>query len=171
MQTVTVILTALGGGSAIVFALSGWLGKVWAERLMARETAAHTKELESLRADLQEKSDRASHTYKLKLELYKEVSGPLVELVSKSQLIGELTREDMLSFETARLNSTSLLAMFAPKAVCDEYNSVIDYIFDCTDGDAVWSFSEFRARAYRLLTHIRQDIGLYSDDVSYSGHR
>ena len=43
------IIATLGGGGIIVFALSGWLGKVWAERLMKASIFSHEKELETLR--------------------------------------------------------------------------------------------------------------------------
>ena len=33
------VITALGGGSVIVLALSSWIGKVWANRLMAQDRA------------------------------------------------------------------------------------------------------------------------------------
>ena len=49
------MLAALGGGGAIVFSLSAWLGKVWADRLMQREVARHSRELEELRSDLSQR--------------------------------------------------------------------------------------------------------------------
>jgi len=47
-----VILGSLGGGAAIIFGFSSWLGKVWGNRLMAKEKAEHSQELESLRSRL-----------------------------------------------------------------------------------------------------------------------
>lgn len=37
----------------MVFALSSWLGKVWANRLMAAETARHAHDLALWRAELE----------------------------------------------------------------------------------------------------------------------
>ena len=48
----TTILLALGGGGGIVLSLSGYLGKIWAQRLMDREKAAHERDLELLRSEL-----------------------------------------------------------------------------------------------------------------------
>ena len=45
------VLLSLGGGGIIVFALSNWLGKVWANRLMATATAQHEKDLEKLNSE------------------------------------------------------------------------------------------------------------------------
>lgn len=43
----TAILTSLGGGAAIVFAFSSWLGKVWAARILDKER----HDLEKLRKE------------------------------------------------------------------------------------------------------------------------
>lgn len=59
-----IILGSLGGGAAIVFGFSSWLGKVWANRLMAKEKAEHAQELESLRCRL----TRDTESYKIKLK-------------------------------------------------------------------------------------------------------
>lgn len=49
LQTVGIITGTLGGGAVVVFALSGWLGKVWAERLMRVAVHEHEKDLERIR--------------------------------------------------------------------------------------------------------------------------
>lgn len=59
-----VILGSLGGGAAIIFGFSSWLGKVWANRLMEKEKAAHAQELESLRSRLTQDTE----SYKIKLK-------------------------------------------------------------------------------------------------------
>lgn len=62
-EIASVILLSLGGGGIIVFALSSWLGKVWANRLMAAETAKHSQDLERLRKEL----SRGLESHKVKL--------------------------------------------------------------------------------------------------------
>lgn len=47
------VLASLGGGGAIVVALSSWIGKVWATRFMDQERAHHAQELEKLRGNLE----------------------------------------------------------------------------------------------------------------------
>jgi hypothetical protein len=64
LEIAAIIVTSLGGGGAIVFALSNWLGKVWANRLMAREVAKHSGDLEALRSELV----RSTESYKIKLK-------------------------------------------------------------------------------------------------------
>lgn len=165
------ILLSLSTGGAIVLGLSSWLGKVWAERLMAKETAKHNHELEQLRSSLQIQVDQSAQTYKQKIDLYKEAGAPLIELLVKTQNIGSITVADMQAFEKCRLNTTALLAMFAPAAVFDEYNAMIDYIYSCAEGEDIWSFEEFRVQALKFLSLVRADIGLYNDTLSYSGPR
>lgn len=43
---------SLGGGGAIVFGLSSWLGKVWADRILANKAHQLTMELEATKRDL-----------------------------------------------------------------------------------------------------------------------
>lgn len=170
-EIASAVLLSLGGGGIIVFALSNWLGKLWANRLMSAETAKHTQYLEELRATLQTQGDQKSQTYKQKIELYKEVSTPLIDLVIKAQHAGTLTPQDLKDFDQSRLTTTALLAMFAPLPVFHEYNNMIDYIYNAFEGKEVWSFSTFRVKALKFLSLVRADIGLYQDEVSYHGTR
>ena len=165
------VLISLGGGVVIVFALSNCLGKVWADRLMTRESARHNQELETFRANLQAQVDHFSHAHRQKIELYTKVSNPLIDLVIKAQHSGGLTPEDLKDFDKSRLMTTSLLAMFAPINVFDEYNNLIEYIYNAFEEKDVWSFPEFRVRALKFLTLVRADIGLYTDAVAYNGSR
>lgn len=58
------IISSLGGGVAIVFSLSNFFGKLWANKLMAKETAQHSRDLESLRSQLLKDTE----SYKIKLK-------------------------------------------------------------------------------------------------------
>ncbi len=57
LQIAAIIIASLGGGGAIVLALSSWLGKVWANRILEREKAEHAKEIESYKSDLKKELD------------------------------------------------------------------------------------------------------------------
>lgn len=59
-----VILGSIGGGAAIIFGFSNWLGKVWANRLMVEEKAKFSRDLESLKSELVRENE--SHKIKLK---------------------------------------------------------------------------------------------------------
>lgn len=58
------IIISIGGAGAIIFGLSSWLGKVWANRLMEQEKANYSKELEKLKSEFTQNTER----YKLQLK-------------------------------------------------------------------------------------------------------
>ncbi|OBT07094.1 hypothetical protein A9267_14595 [Shewanella sp. UCD-FRSSP16_17] len=58
------ILATLGGGSLIVFGLSSWLGKVWANRLMEKDKSKFLTDLENLKNGLVNETE----SYKIKLK-------------------------------------------------------------------------------------------------------
>ncbi len=58
------IIASIGGGAAIVFGFSSWLGKVWANRLMEKEKNEHSRELESLKNTFL----RETESYKIRLK-------------------------------------------------------------------------------------------------------
>mgnify|MGYP000888408090 FL=1 len=58
------ILTSIGGGTAIVFGFSSYLGKIWANRLMENEKNQFLRELETLKNSFLKDSE--SHKIKLK---------------------------------------------------------------------------------------------------------
>lgn len=49
------IITSLGGGSAIVFGLSTFLGKVWAGRILEKDKLKYQSEMEAIKSELNKK--------------------------------------------------------------------------------------------------------------------
>ena len=72
IKIATAVLLSLGSGGAIVFALSSWLGKIWAERIMAKERASHESELAALRARLEKENQQSLANLKTDLEIYRD---------------------------------------------------------------------------------------------------
>ena len=165
------ILTSLGGGGIIVFALSGWLGKVWANRLMAKETKLHNEDIAKFKDQLQTTADCYAHNYRNKIELYKEALTPIIEFVIKMHGSNKPTQEEINKIESTRFATTALLGMFATAAIFDEYNGIIDYLYDAFEDKQVWSFPEIRNKTLSFLSLVRKDIGLYVDDLHYTGTR
>lgn len=52
------VLLSLGGGGVIVVLMSGWLGRVWANRLMHHDLAKHNTELEELKSKFEAANQR-----------------------------------------------------------------------------------------------------------------
>lgn len=53
MRVVGAALLSIGGGGVVVVALSSWLGKIWAQRLMQKDIAKHSADLEELKSKLE----------------------------------------------------------------------------------------------------------------------
>lgn len=162
------VLLSLGGGSIIVFALSSFLGKVWAERILQNQKIEHDRELSEFKSHLESTAQKNSFNYQQKLELYKVITIPLVEI---SILIKNgLNADHVKEFDRQRLHLIAQLALFAPQNVFDAFNDMIDYIYDTLE-NGNYSFPIFRIKALHFLSEIRKDIGIYNDDLSYKGHR
>lgn len=176
------ILASLGGGGFLVVALSSWLGKLWAERLMSKERRQFEKELKSLESEYKksvsafeltlrdELEDRASKSRE-KLHLYKEAGRPLIAFIMHSHHHGvpKLGTPEFLQWEVQRMEITALLAMFASADVFNKYNDVLDYLIECIESERKFVFSEVRILGLVYLNAVRRDIGLHVDAVSYQG--
>jgi hypothetical protein len=79
------IIAALGGGAAIVFALSSWLGKVWANRLMEADKSRYARDLKTLESDLSRVAeDRTRKLESVKRHYERQIEefyGPLFNMV------------------------------------------------------------------------------------------
>lgn len=58
LEIIGTIVGLLGGGAIVVFALSGWLGKVWADRLMQKKLYDHEKDLTAIKDRYQAELER-----------------------------------------------------------------------------------------------------------------
>lgn len=163
------VLLAVGGGAAIVFVLSSWLGKLWARRILQNEKLEHDRELSLFKQNLEQAAHKQSLNYKEKIDLYKLVTQPLVEFLALVTRTG-LTQEHLDDFDRQRLHMTAQLALFASQNVFDAFNEIIDYIYDSSE-KGEFSFHDFRVKGLEFLSEMRKDIGIYSDDVTYNGSR
>ena len=67
-----IVIGSLGGGGVIILGLSGYLGKLWADRFMETERSRHQQELERLRADLHASNETTLAGMRTELEIYRE---------------------------------------------------------------------------------------------------
>ena len=75
--TAGAVILSLGGGGVLVFALSSWLGKVWATRIADAERARFSKELESYKSDLQHLSEERRDALTRKRDVYGRVAASM----------------------------------------------------------------------------------------------
>jgi hypothetical protein len=165
------ILISIGGGGLLIFSLSSYLGKIWADRLMATETAKYQEKLEILRSELSRTGNRDALNHKEKIDLYKGISEPIIGLIVSIEHTGNITYELLSGFEHRRLSITAQLAMFAPMSVYDTYNELIEYLYNCMEVKDSYSFKKFREYAHKFLTEARKDVGIHTDEVRYLGNR
>lgn len=97
------IIVSIGGASLVIIGLSGWLGKIWANRLMQADIAKHNKDLEEHKATLarieSEHGIRFSKLHARQAEVISQIYANLYELqfalnLIKFELAGREIRED-----------------------------------------------------------------------------
>ncbi|MFM5499756.1 MULTISPECIES: hypothetical protein [Aeromonas] len=164
------ILISLGGGAAIVLGASSFLGKVWAQRILQQEQSRMALEIEEYKNKLSELTVNKQINYYQKLELYKSVSAPLLDLIANITHQEKITPEHIKSFDKQRLHMTAQLALFSSSDVFDMFMKLIDYVYDSIEADA-FDFHVFRVEMLIFLSAVRKDIGIYSDEVKYKGNR
>ena len=182
------ILVSLGGAGAIVFGFSSALGRVWAERLMGNERAAHERALAELRnrlehqtreslaaweADLsifKDKHLRGFHdklaTYRLVIDLVSEILGDFDQWHATNQPL-PLSRYDSLNKQ--RLRAYGYMGLLAPQPVMDALDGLFDHLLLIAKGQATYEWAEVRKRALVMLNAARQDVGVDASSISYNG--
>jgi len=192
-ETALAVIASVGGGGLIVYRLSGWLGRVWAERLMERERQQFREDLERLRADLAQRNATAleavhtewellkgklagAHTEKIALyRMVTDLIAPMVADLAFAQQGVRLTPEEaaarITAFEKSRLRAYGYLAMFAPQEVMDAHDAVIDYVQATVEGSLSFDFVKLRTLAIGMLNAIRVDLGIDPRTIQYRGTR
>lgn len=185
------VIVSLGGGAALVFALSSWLGKVWAERLMQKERQDHAIQLEHLRTSLQLASEEQLSSMRSQLEVAKEalvrehvdrvaIYRAAIDLISgivtKVEMMmlqkrGPLTAEELHEFEAQRLHVYAYLAMHAPQPVMDAHDALSDFVLSVVHDGATVTWKDFRDLAIRFLNEVRRDVGIRPEPIAYRGSR
>lgn len=182
------ILGSLGIGGGIVFGLSSFLGKVWADRLMAKESHIHAKELADLRANLENKNQHYIEGLKSDLSIYQEkhlrgfndkiqTYRLMTDIIS--EILGDYDKVSMtkqsLPFDRldvtnrARIRVYGYLGMMAPQSVMDAQDHLFDYLILVAGGSRTYDWSIARKFALSLLNEIRKDIGIDVTPITYNG--
>jgi hypothetical protein len=181
----TALLSSAGIGGAIVWALSSWLGKVWASRILEKDRVRYATELEVLKRHLQSEADTRLAEYQAalgahrekdilarreKIELYRTAALPVIDLLVALNYRG-VRPDDLASFEGERLRVYAHLALFASTDVLEAYDEVVDYVLDTLEGRVEYAWPTVRTLALKTLNRARADVGLTTGEVSYKGRR
>lgn len=185
------VVASLGGGAVLVFALSNWLGKVWADRLMQKERQDYALQLEHLRNSLKLASEEQLVSLRAQLDVAKETCvrehldrmtiyraaiDLVAGIVAKIEMIlqqrsGPLTSDELQEFEVQRLRVYAYLAMHAPQSVMDAHDAVFDLILAIVNDDQDTTWEHFRSLALQFLNEIRKDVGIRPEPIAYRGTR
>lgn len=186
------VIVSLGGGSLLILALSNWLGKIWANRIMEKDRAKHVKELEELRAkltlqnqktidslksDLEIYQEKHLRGYKDKIEIYRVTTDIICDLLADldlQQLSTEPLQNGLLRydrFNRSRMKAYGYLAMLAPQSVMDAYDNLADHLLSVVDGKEKHDWPKMRELATVLINEVRKDIGIDPSPIEYRGKR
>jgi hypothetical protein len=160
------ILFSITSAGALLFALSSWLGKVWANRLLERER----NELSILKETFLKEHSEKLATYK---EVVDVVSKILADLDRKK--LGDLSpiegKEAFHSFNEKRLRVYGYLGMIAPQSVMDAQDLLMGKILLVASGQENYEWSEIRLLAIALINEIRKDIAIDKTSISFNGDK
>ena len=144
IQIALSILASVGVGGTIVCALSAWLGKVWAERLMVKETARFREKLERIIKKYERKNyvskvrfdaefaiyrDLCSKFDKMERSVYMLFPAGIDHLPSDENAQKEIFEKRYKEANNAYFNASQALSQncaFIPKEIHDMFYSVGD---------------------------------------------
>ena len=151
------ILASLGGAAVVIGYFSDQLGKVWADRLMAKERAAHDRDLAELRNRLEAQTkeglaaletelsifkDKHLRGFHDKLAIYRSVIDLIAEVLgdfdrwhaSKQSLPAE--RFDAINRE--RLKAYGYIGLLAPQSVMNAIDELFDHLLLIAHSNATY---------------------------------
>jgi hypothetical protein len=155
---------SVGSASLLIFALSSWLGKVWASRILEKER----RELDIYKETvLSVRNDKVA-TYRAAVDVVSHILSAL-----DSHESGRVTPEDagkiFDNFNEQRMRVYGYLAMLAPQPVMDAQDELMDHVLKITGGTEEYHWELVREKAINFLNEVRKDIGIDKNPISYNG--
>lgn len=158
------ILFSIGSAGVIIFALSSWLGKVWATRILDREK----NDLSILKETFLKEHNEKTSTYKTAIDVVATILADL-DKWSLGEISIEERKEACHTFNQQRISVYGYLAMIAPQTVMDAQDALMDKILLITQEKEKYIWEEIRELALALLNEIRKDIAIDKSSISYNG--
>ena len=174
-QVVTASVASIGVGGALVFAMSSWLGKVWAGRILEKEKSVLGAELEKTKRELDVVKETTLRFQNDKILTYRAV----VDVVSKVLASFDSIERGRLGpaeaairfdeFNEQRIRVYGYLAMLAPQQVMDVQDRLMDHLLCVSQGNAPYEWHVVRELAIEVLNEVRRDIGIDKSPIQYNG--
>ena len=172
---VTASVASIGAGGAIIFALSSWLGKVWASRILTNEKHKLESDLEQTKRELDVIKETTLRFQNDKIITYRAIVDVVARILSSfdSHQMGRLQPQEAGSrfdeFNEQRLRVYGYLAMLAPQSVMDAQDRLMDHLIKIANGSVGYEWQKVRDLAINLLNEIRKDIGIDKSPIEYRG--
>lgn len=174
-KVVTASLASVGAGGTIVFALSSWLGKVWANRMIAAQTHELATSLEKTKRELDLIKETTLRFQNDKILTYRAIIDVVSRMLSSfdANEMGRLAPHEANKrfdeFNEQRIRVYGYLAMLAPQSVMDAQDKLMDRLLEISHGSAEYVWEDIRGLALNMLNEVRKDIGIDSSPILYNG--
>jgi hypothetical protein len=175
LKFVTATIAAVGAGGAIVFALSSWLGKVWANRILANEKHILGTELEKTKRELDVVKETTLRFQNDKILTYRAIVDVVARILASfdAHQMGRLQGQEAGSrfdeFNEQRIRVYGNLAMLAPQEVMDAQDELMDHLLEISHGSIEYKWEKVRELGVNFLNEIRVDIGIDKNPIEYRG--
>jgi hypothetical protein len=165
--TIGSVLFSILSGGGIVIALSSWLGKVWANRILDEER----NNLALLKEKYIKEHNEKFSTYKTIIDVISKILADLDQW-HLGDMSSEEGKKAFHTFNQDRLRAYGYLGMIAPQSVMDAQDALIDKILLVSHGSEQYDWKGIRALALVLLNEIRNDIEInkQKSTISYNGN-
>lgn len=174
INIVTSTYLSLGSATVILVALSAWLGKLWAKRILQNQLNEHSKRLASLQSSLDfiNQKDVTRHnnklaTYRKGITLISEVLREIEAIETGKQSAINPDVEHQLSLDRNKIYGN--IALVSNQEVMDRYNELLDYLICHLYQDQEFKWEDMRTKADALLNSMRKDLGVDDGAVIYRG--
>ncbi len=175
LKFITASIVSIGAGGTIIFALSSWLGKVWASRILDKEKHKLGTELEKTKRELDVIKETTLRFQNDKILTYRAIVDVVARILASfdSHQMGRLQPHETASrfdeFNEQRIRVYGYLAMLAPQAVMDAQDHLMDHLLKISHGSIKYEWSKVRELAINLLNEIRKDVGIDKSPIEYRG--
>lgn len=179
------LFSVLSAG-AIIMGFASWLGKVWAERILRKEShdlqkilreAQHSLDvsLKVTERELDLIKEAQASVRNNKVEIYRGVVDLIATLLAKldanemNRLPSDEAVKHFDSFNEQRIRLYGYMAMFAPQSVLDAQDQLIDYLLLVSYGRESYQWEAVREKALCLINEVRRDVGIDKNPIAYNG--
>lgn len=175
LKFVTASIASVGVGGALVFALSSWLGKVWANRIIATQTHELQSNLEKTKSELDVIKKTSLRFQNDKIHTYRAIVDVVAQVLSSfdANQMGRLEPREAArrfdDFNEKRIRVYGYLAMLAPQSVMDAQDSLMDHLLKIANNSAPYEWANVRKLALNLLNEVRKDVGIDKTPIEYRG--